>query len=554
MSEQRGRESGFIDAFGAKTAAYPTRLVMLFLALITISWLASVRMMSVQSIPADPFHVARVLPFTYWIGIAALAALFVFMVLRPRRHGHVLVDLTFITVLCLYLHGTYCVAYPLPVPHDAYLFSKVSAWIVNTGHISGNPDYYLSTYPVATILYAQASQLLGISTLTLSRAYPLVSSWLIGFLVYALAHRLTPRYALVAPVAFVSMNWVSQWHMCPQNFGLLVTIAFLWTVVAAFGTGESGNWSHRVVILGMSVAILLAHPTTPLLNLVALTAVVSCFRLVRWIQPMSLVRRDEPVLFRSGPVVSVGVFLFVTYFAYAAFKAGYVTARFVSWGQMMVDNLLYGDVLVITDRAVTAPMDIYVLASNLRLGLTLTVIMAGAIVALYLILTRRSTPPLLWVVSLSAGYLAFSVVLVVAGFNVYGFDRGYVLGLIPLSVLFAYYLGDTRGQRKKASTCASMGAALVVGLVVFSIIMSPVTKNATDPYSFFAESDHAAEVFRASRSRTADAVAFHTREYNWAALKQKGGRDYVARFNSSEVDLVYDAKQSQLMVPKLDNS
>jgi hypothetical protein len=163
-----------------------------------------------------------------------------------------------------YFWGTYCVLYALPVPHDAYLFMDNISTVALSGHLGGNTSWYLNMYPLATVFFHELQLLTGIALPQVVRFYPVLSNGLLLLMLYAVARSALGPQGVVAPVALASCNWVSQWHMVPQNYAMLLTVPLVLLLASMFCGRGRQNPVHRLLFMVITLAIVLGHSSSTL--------------------------------------------------------------------------------------------------------------------------------------------------------------------------------------------------------------------------------------------------------------------------------------------------
>jgi len=524
-------------------------VVYALLALATSLWAIAVRVTTVGTFPPDPFYFARILPASYWLGLVVLCVAFLMVLSFGPSLTRTVADVLLLMVVIGYFWGTYCVLYALPVPHDAYLFMDNISTVALSGHLGGNTSWYLNMYPLATVFFHELQLLTGIALPQVVRFYPVLSNGLLLLMLYAVARSALGPQGVVAPVALASCNWVSQWHMVPQNYAMLLTVPLVLLLASMFCGRGRQNPVHRLLFMVITLAIVLGHSSSPILISVALVGAIALYGLLgrlssRWEQG------SRPSATHIVPLlVTMTTFTVVLFFGYALVEAEFVQRALVNWAQQVLQNVLFGDLIAMENRDVVDPSASYSLASFIRLSLTMTTLTIGAVVSVYMLMRRRVEAVTIGLVGLSGGYLFLSAALVLAGYNLYGYTRGFMLGLIPLSLVFCGLLTVVGSWKLAESMLGRVLYLLVVLLILAALLLSPITKNASDPYNYFSQSDDAAEKFLQLHAEAFDAEVFHQNWYNLRVLKRAGVVDYLRSFVSSPANTVYGAGTSIVILP-----
>lgn len=541
---------------------YQGKLIALLLVLMFILWLVTIGTTRIIEYPADPFYYVKQLPVSYWAGMALAVIVLLLLLYKPLPKMKSLAEISFILVLILYLSGTPCFIYANPRFLDVY---RVVGWvdsISETGGLAGMSSWYLTDWPMANIMFSSTSQVLGLDALSVAKYYPMFSMFLLTLLLYALARKVSPRYYVIAPIAYMSLAWVQEYHMAPQNYALLLSVLLIFLLLSLRDPAFQGNERTKIaLIIIVWVVMVLAHGATPLLNLFAL---FSLFIIYFLMTHLPLTKKAHPWGQRSPRVQAITSFIIlfaVVWFFYAFFEAEFVGVRLVNWLQTTIDNIMYGDMFVFEQRNVTTPAASYSLLNSIRWVSIIGTLALGVLISLYIFLKKRSGSLGLIMVGFFIGYMGVSFYLVVGNFASYGADRGFIFGLIPASLLFTMmvyitfnttrdiFTTGTRTNWSYERLYSSVLSSIVLAFIVVSLLTLPVTKYGSDPYAFVSESEWAGRVY-AKEHPEAKAIYDFTYVYNRMELMKQEGEEYRAGFLSNDLNMIYDSGQSRIYLSR----
>ena len=163
--------------------------------------------------------------------------------------------------------------------------------------------------------------------------------------------------------------------------------------------------------------------------------------------------------------------------------------------------------------------------------------------------------------------MGVSFYLVYSHFAAYGPDRGFIFGLIPLSMLLAlvmnsifpnnpnlgpYLQGNKLYGRKPRTILTKVYHMILPILIVLfisvSILILPVTRYGGDPYAFVSDSVLSARLFFINHPEADEGQILVPYRYNLWELKQQKGQEYLNSFNSVNLNRAYDSGPSQMYI------
>ncbi|MFP3871274.1 MAG: hypothetical protein ACOC55_01635 [Candidatus Natronoplasma sp.] len=169
-----------------------------------------------------------------------------------------------------YLYSLPTIVHDLPPVFDQYHVIPQILSIVETG--GWNMDTI--AFPASHIFQANILMVLNIEALTLARLFPTILAFTIALFIFTMARKISTRWAPIAPLTFLALNWYMEYHLARQPFGMMIWTAF-W--LALFLYFEKQNYRLGVVTSVVLLALIPAHPGMVIItafNLFALTLVM----------------------------------------------------------------------------------------------------------------------------------------------------------------------------------------------------------------------------------------------------------------------------------------
>jgi len=563
-----------IDKFKS-VMRYQGKLVAFLLILAFIFWLQTIASTQITQFPPDPFYYAKRLPASYWAGISLLIIILPLMLYRRINVNKTLIEVSFVLVLTMYLFGTTCFIYDNPRFLDVYgVVERIN--IINTQSQLTGDSGYLNQYPLVTVFLSALSQIAGMKPYIMAQYYPIFTSFALLLLIYALARKVIPEYALIAPSAYASLAWSQSYHMGAQNYALVITVPIIILLLllnkSSSSGGRVGIASLVIVLWGVTI---ISHATTPLINLFTLLSLFVVYILLTHLPKIKQIYPLGSVSVNIQAIIRFITLFAVAYFAYAFFNSDFVVNRMVLWGKEIINNLLYDDPFIFVGRNVIKPASSYTLGNNIRMISIIIALVLGIISSLYLLLNRRYINWSIIFVSFFVGYMGFSFVLVFGSFATYGAGRGFIFGIIPLSILWAMVVcdgcrfsnrppgyDDSHNLKHRAlfnRFCPLILTGLIISFVMVSILIIPVTKYASDPYCFVSDSEMAGKVFIEKEPALSLAIRYYyygsdymynNYVYNLQELKQQCGDQYREGFAQNTLNRIYGSgDQCQIYLP-----
>lgn len=208
-----------------------------------------------------------------------------------------------------------------------------------------------------------------------------------------------------------------------------------------------------------------------------------------------------------------------------------------------LQNILFSDDLIsqvaVSDRYVTHPSDTYLVGYYTRWSLIGCVALLGFIFSMILLLKKRSCNNLA-ICSLFIGCISFSLALGIAGYGIYGMDRGYMFSIIPFSIIISLIISDKNNRMIKISRYIS------ILFIIYAVMVFPVSKYASDPYNFVSDSLTSSRDF-IEKFSPEEIQTMNDNTYNFRFLKSGVGPEYyeeIFRYNN----LIYFSNNNNYIV------
>lgn len=273
--------------------------------------------------------------------------------------------------------------------------------MMNTGGLvtseSYSSIYWINEYPGASIFWGLCSQILGISLISFANYYPLYLIFILSILIYTISKKIAGNYALFAPVAYIAITFVQEYHLAPQAQALMLTTLLLVLLIIVFikPLTKSNAISITFLIIVIWLAIVITHPATPINILISIIFICLMYLSLKLYMKLdlSLLKLKSSFLFlptkksylwlkeistRMELVQCLLALFGVIYIAYILYNADFMLVKIVSLTQSITNNQLYGSGEYVAENAlVTQPASSYILAYKLRWAEIIGVLLLG---------------------------------------------------------------------------------------------------------------------------------------------------------------------------------
>jgi hypothetical protein len=529
-----------------------------------ILWLLTIVTTHIVEFPPDTLSYAKQLPIFYWVGMVLNCVAFILLLgksstLSTKKSG--LRDLFFIIILILYIFGTPLFIYTNPRIIDVYGYSSYAIdSVITTGYASAPiwqwQHEYLNNFPGSTIFFSMIIRVLGITTISFAKYYPLYLMFIISFLIYAISKKVAGNYALFAPVAYCSLTFVTEYNLAPQSHALMLTTVFLLILIPLlqFKKQDRDIQTKKLVLIVLWIIIVTAHPSTPIINLF-------CFFVVYIIcigfEQISSSRnryfnlpRDH--LIKIGGVYRNFLLLFgVMYVAYLIYISDFMLNKIIKLSQHISNDLLAENMFSVTAPYTINPSASYTLLYQVRWIEIIGILLLGLSSIFVLFFKNKDKISTFIVGTLFVGYMSLSAFLVIGGkaSSAYGPGRGMIFGLVPCSIIFSMVLNTKLKERKY-----HIFKTILLLFIISSLLVLPLARYGGDPYNFVSESEFAGMEFVSQHPQIEITIQdfcnpgthslFTNHWYNLFELKQQRGDEYANRFIDQHK--LYDSGQCKM--------
>lgn len=526
-----------------------------------ILWLLTIVTTHIFKFPPDTLSYAKQLPIFYWVGMVLNCVAFILLLgkstlsTKKIRLHHIF----FIIILILYIFGTPLFVYTNPRIIDVYGYSSYAIdTIITTGYASAPVWHwqheYLNEFPGSTIFFSMIIRVLGITTMSFAKYYPLYLMFILSFLIYAISKKVAGNYALFAPVAYCSLTFVAEYNLAPQSHALMLTTVFLLILIPLlqFKKHDKDIQTKKLVLIVLWIIIVTAHPSTPIINLFCFFVVyIIC---IGFEQISSSTNRyfnlPRDHLIKIGGVYRNFLLLFgVMYIAYLIYISDFMLNNIVSLSQEIANDVLTGNMFGVTSPMATSPSASYMLLYYVRWIEIIGVLVLGSLSILVLFFKDKDKTPTFIVGTLFVGYMSLSAVLVIAGASHYGPGRSMIFGMVPCSIIFSMVLNAKLEERKYR-----IFKIILLLFIISSLLAIPLARYGGDPYNFVSESEFAGVEFVSQHPQIGSEIRefcyqesqylFTNYWYNVFELKQQKGDEYTNHFTGQHK--LYDSGQCKV--------
>mgnify|MGYP000577786396 CR=1 FL=1 len=541
------------------------KIIWILFANSIILWLLTIATTHIFDFPPDTLSYTKQLSVFYWIGMVLNCVLFVALVLGKPIQASKKVELNhsvFVIILILYIFGTPLFIYTNPRIIDVYGYTSYAIDTVITMGYASSPIWqwqheYINEFPGTTVFSSMIIRVLGITTISFAKYYPLYLMFILSFLIYAISKKVAGNYALFAPVAYCSLTFVSEYNLAPQSHALMLTTTFLLILIPLlkFKKQDRNILIKKSVLIVLWIIIVTTHPSTPIINLLCFFVVFTIC--IGFEQISSSTNRyfnlPRNKLIKIGRVYRNFLLLFgVMYVAYIIYVSNFMLNNIVSMSQQIMNDALTGNMFGVTAPLATHPSASYMLLYYVRWIEIIGILVLGLSSIFVLFFKSKDKTSAFIVGTLFMGYMSFSAVLVIAGetASTYGPGRGMIFGLVPCSIIFSMVLNAKLEGRKY-----QIFKMILLLFIISSLLALPLARYGSDPYNFVSESEFAGMQFVSQHPQLEITIqdfcnpAMHSSPftnywYNLFELKQQRGDEYANSFIDQHK--LYDSGQCKI--------
>jgi hypothetical protein len=257
-----------------KLLMYKPSTETLFTTLLLVSlfvWALTV-FTTVYTFSTDVFSYFYTLPWSYWVSLGFLITSLSLRLTHPESSKKwVILDLLLILVFVLVLFGTPCIIEKNARMLDVYGHTGAALMVQSSGHAGSallsnvdiSPFAYSVVYPGFFIFLSAFWSTTGLLWNTTIQFYPIFLMLTISFLIYLITRKFNNRFAVLAPIVFLSFDWFQAFHGSPESFGLILYLVF-WLIFSKFLLSKNFYNKRLLLVILIYSSICISHPGTPI--------------------------------------------------------------------------------------------------------------------------------------------------------------------------------------------------------------------------------------------------------------------------------------------------
>lgn len=424
-------------------------LFRLTVALALVLWLITLLLTELGHPEPSPYWYARSLYWTFWPGLLfSLLA-----VLLSMKHG-TKDQIISLLLPVIFLYSLPSLLHDMPTVFDIYHVIPSVMSITETGSV----DFSRTIFPLSHIFYASNISVLNMAPIAFTRTYPTILASLMVLCVYTVSRRVWKPAAVLAPVAFLSLNWYMEYHMARQAYGLLIWVIMMLIMYLYLETRDLKLVPLCVLVL---LCIIPAHPGMIIITTfnLSLLAALTCYCLLRkrswyYIKPSIVFPATFLVIMITAYYMLPDIRLYLTSIyegvtggGFQGFSMGGPASARADYAAVNRLRMLMG----VSQSALA--FIVLILYSRQRLGRT--VFFAAWFIGCYL-------------------WLGYSLT-----HNGYLIERAFLTAVVPASVLIPLLFKPGLIKNISLRRYLTISVAL---LMVFFLLTIPITKNSVDAF------------------------------------------------------------------------
>ncbi len=403
-----------------------------------------------------PFEYINSLPFYYWIGLALIISNILFVTYFNKQYEPF--NISLVISLGLYIVGLPVLVSENPRFHDTYLHGSEAFSIISNGYTEGT---YPDGYPLSFILLANSLIISNIPNLTFFKLFELLILLSATLLLYYIARHFTPRYALLAPFAFLGSNWVDKGYFSPQAFALILYITFFLSFYSYYKSKRI-NWLFITILT--SILIIFTNPTNSfilLMNCIIIIATIYTFR------------------YRYHEITNIAILIVVISLGWNLYNAEYYVLKAEAFGEELVSSFgILGKV-----KLTPAPTEGYDLVNQLRNIISIGVVSTGLLFVLYLFRSKR-----LDLLIISSILLSTTLFLLITAFTApFLLGRSFMYITIAWSILLPIFILYISSHTSPKIYFKGLKIGIIFMLVIF-LILIPISRYGRDATTYISSS------------------------------------------------------------------
>ncbi|MFO7990838.1 MAG: hypothetical protein ACQESD_06515 [Thermoplasmatota archaeon] len=400
---------------------------------------------------ASVYWYASNLYWTFWPGLVLSIASIILSIHNKRKY----LGLISVLIPVFYLYTLPSLVHDMLPVFDVYHVIPQVLAIVETGQW----NMQMTPFPGSHIYQAVSVITFDIHIMSYARIFPTILAFSIVIFIYTMARRVSKRWAPMAPLVFLALNWYMEYHLARQPFTIMLWTAF-WLALFIF-------IDKKIYRVGLTAALILvalvpSHPGMLIIvsfNILALTVItlVSLKDKVEW----NYFKPVIPILI----AFTVVAFLFYTSVPpvteymdsiYEEFWEGLESGGFeISLGGPSATSFQYG----------------FVNRLRMLTGILHSLLGLLGFIALYKYSSKKALFLGAWFFSI---YLWLIYPLTQDGFLI---ERAFLASIVPASILTVALLKHYRPNNFDLRNFVRISVIVTIAALLIAI---PITKNSID--------------------------------------------------------------------------
>lgn len=340
------------------------------------------------------------------------------------------------------------------VVFDVYHVIPPALSIIEEGTI----DLNSLEFPFSHLYYASNMIIFDMGGFGFARFFPTFLSFSVVLYLFTISKRIDKRYSVIAPLAFLSLNWYMEYHMARQAFGVLIWMSFF---IFLFLTLEKKQIRLGVITGVLLITILLSHPGIIIIvgfNLTALAVITVIFYISK---------KNWDYLWPTLPYFIV----FAVAMIIAYYTIPQINLFFYDLYQQVISRGFEG-------FALGGPGETslqYAVTNNIRKSMGIFQSLT-ALIGIYVFYKKESYRSIFFGAWFISCYFWLSYSLTHNGFLI---ERAFLTALLPASILIVALFKDGISYSGGLKSLVQVG--VIVILCIF-LLMIPISKNSIDSF------------------------------------------------------------------------
>ncbi|MFO7992060.1 MAG: hypothetical protein R6U61_07195 [Thermoplasmata archaeon] len=397
---------------------------------------------------ASPYWYISELYWTFWLGLL-LSVFCVYTSMDGSRWMKVMS----ILLPVLYIYTLPSMVHDMMPVFDVYHVIPPALSILKTGEI----NLVQTNFPMSHVYYASGISILNINGLVYARLVPTIIAFVVVLGVYVVAKRFDDRYAVFAPLIFVSLNWYMEYHMARQGYGVMLwTVFFVFLFLAVYESDIKLGLLAGVLL----ILIIPSHPGIIIIvsfNLIFLAG----FKIVDNIK-----RRD---------LSQWSVFLYPAVFFLTLFIAYKFVPEINEFLGTLIEQVQQGGFQGFALGGPPSSSQSYLLTNRIRMAMGLFHSLFGFLALIFIF--KKGEQKTIVMGSWFLGcylWLAYSFT-----HNGYLVERSFLTSVIPASIMIPYLIDKDNLPFKRFDLDRALSITTVLMVVLF-LLFIPIAKNSVD--------------------------------------------------------------------------